>query len=55
MPEISEINIDFSIYLPHLSTFKNYYDILRSHDYSSDLSMKTLQSLQTSENLQPNS
>lgn len=50
-----EINIDFQTYLPTINTFKNYYNILRSNDKSTDLSMNTLQSLLKSKNLQQNS
>jgi len=47
-----EIDIDFTVYLPTINTFKNYYDILRSNDNSTDLSPKTLHSLLKSKNLQ---
>lgn len=50
-----EINIDFQTYLPTINTFKNYYDILRFHDKSTDLSTNTLKSLLESKNLQRNS
>ena len=47
-----EINIDFQTYLPTFNTFRNYYEILRYHDYSSDQSMTALQSILKSKNLQ---
>jgi len=31
-----EIDIDFTVYLPTINTFKNYYDILRSNDNSTN-------------------
>ncbi|WP_162306771.1 hypothetical protein DSAG12_04455 [Promethearchaeum syntrophicum] len=50
-----EINIDFQTYLPTINTFRNYYEILRSHDYTSDQSMNALQSILKSKNLQRDS
>ena len=47
-----EIDIDFQTYLPTINTFKNYYDILRSRDNSTDVSMNTLKSQLKSRNLQ---
>ncbi|MHA1721341.1 MAG: hypothetical protein ACTSXK_17620 [Promethearchaeota archaeon] len=50
-----EINIDFQTYLPTINTFRNYYEILKFHNYSTDDSINSLQSLLNSNDLQNNS